>query len=75
MTARQRRVVELIADGLENKEIAPRVGISEAGVRKHVEALFRHYGVVNRASLVRAAIKAGDVEALIVLVGATLLGG
>ncbi|MGH2796515.1 MAG: response regulator transcription factor [Thermoleophilaceae bacterium] len=61
MTPRQVRVLELVADGCANKEIAARLGISEPGVRKHLERLFRRYRVTNRAALVHAAVQWGDL--------------
>jgi DNA-binding NarL/FixJ family response regulator len=62
-TPRQCQVLELVASGSANKEIARMLKISEAGVRKHLEVLFRRYSVSNRASLVRAAIASGDLQA------------
>jgi len=61
LTPRQRRVLELVGDGCANKEIAARLGISEPGVRKHLESLFRRYRVTNRTALVRAAVQSGDL--------------
>lgn len=57
----QRRVLERVADGRTNKEIAAELGISETGAKKHVEKLRRRYGVDNRVSLVRAAVEGGDI--------------
>jgi DNA-binding CsgD family transcriptional regulator len=58
----QRRVLENVADGRADKEIASRLGISEAGAKKHLEKLRRRYGVDNRVSLLRAALEAGDLR-------------
>jgi DNA-binding NarL/FixJ family response regulator len=44
---------DLLKDGLTNKEIAAARGISEQAVKRHVSALFRHYGVDTRAGLIR----------------------
>jgi DNA-binding NarL/FixJ family response regulator len=38
--------------GLSNKEIAHRRGVSEQAVKRHVSALFRHFGVDSRARLI-----------------------
>jgi len=62
VTARQRRVLYLLADGCLNKQIAALTGISEAGVKKHLESLRSRYGVVTRAALLRAAIEQRDVR-------------
>lgn len=50
LTPRQRAVVELIAQGLRNREIADRLGISLHTVRRHVEALLRRLHVRTRAA-------------------------
>jgi DNA-binding CsgD family transcriptional regulator len=41
LTLRQREVVQLIASGLSNQEVAGRLGISERTVRAHCDALRR----------------------------------
>ena len=64
ITARQKRVIELVRAGCANKEIAALLGITEAGVKKHLEALFRRYSVSSRLALVMAAVDAGDVGPL-----------
>jgi DNA-binding CsgD family transcriptional regulator len=60
-TARQREVLERLAAGEISKEIAAGLGISEAGVKKHLESLRHRYGVGTRAAVVRAAIERGDL--------------
>jgi DNA-binding CsgD family transcriptional regulator len=50
LTPRQRVVVELIAQGLRNREIADQLGISLHTVRRHVEALLRRLNVPTRAA-------------------------
>lgn len=52
LTPRQRRVVELIAEGLRNREIADTLGISLHTVRRHVEGLLRRLQVNSRAAAV-----------------------
>lgn len=60
-TARQREVLEHLAAGDISKEIAVALGISEAGVKKHLESLRHRYGVTTRAAMIRAAIERGDL--------------
>ena len=56
LTKRQWLVIQLVRAGKSNKQIARELAISEAGVKKHLEALFRRYGATNRVTLVvRAA--------------------
>ena len=53
LTARQREVIRLVAEGAPNKEIARRLGISEQGVKAHVSRLLERHGAVNRTELAR----------------------
>lgn len=50
LTARQREVLELLAAGLTNTEIAERLGISRDTVKEHVRAIFRRLGVRHRVA-------------------------
>ncbi len=66
LTARQREVLELLAAGATNAEIAQRLVISEKTVDHHVSAVLGKLGAANRreaADLVRAAA-AQDGESL-----------
>lgn len=51
LTARQREVVELVAHGMSNKEIANELNISEGTVKQHIFAIFRILNVTSRAKL------------------------
>jgi DNA-binding CsgD family transcriptional regulator len=55
LTDRQTEVIELVAEGLENKEIGHRIGLSEQAVKEHVSALLRRLAVRNRAALAEIA--------------------
>lgn len=55
LTDRQTLVLELVAQGLENKEIGHRMGLSEQAVKEHVSALLRRLAVRNRAALAEIA--------------------
>lgn len=59
LTARQMQVLELIAQGLSNKQIAYEMGVSEATVKLHINALLRAIGVTNRTQAVITAQKMG----------------
>jgi DNA-binding CsgD family transcriptional regulator len=48
LTQREREVVALVADGLTNKVIARRLGISEGTVKAHLGSAFRRIGVSGR---------------------------
>ncbi len=48
LTEQQYRVLELVAEGLLNKQIADRLAIQERTVKAHVTAIFEKLGVHNR---------------------------
>lgn len=50
ITPRQRVIVEMIAKGMRNREIAAHLGISLHTVRRHVEAMLKRLGVSTRAA-------------------------
>lgn len=52
LSDRQREVLQGLVDGLSNKEIANRIGVSEGTVKMHMAALFRALGVSNRTHAV-----------------------
>jgi RNA polymerase sigma factor (sigma-70 family) len=51
LTARQREIVMLAANGLSNKEIARRLGLSEGTVKVHLHSIYRRLGIRNRTAL------------------------
>ena len=48
LTAREQEVLALVADGLANKNIARRLGISERTVKAHLTRVFQTIGVADR---------------------------
>lgn len=52
LTARERQVLTLIAEGLSNIEIAERLAISEKTVRNHASNIFDKLGVWSRAQAI-----------------------
>jgi DNA-binding NarL/FixJ family response regulator len=57
LSAREREVLLLVAEGLANKQIAKRLGIAERTVKVHLGSVFRRIGVTDRTS---AALWARD---------------
>lgn len=55
LTNRQLQVLNLMKDGMQNKQIAAILGISVSSVKGHIEQLFRHLNVNNRTACVQAA--------------------
>jgi DNA-binding NarL/FixJ family response regulator len=48
LTSREREVLRMVAEGLPNKRIARRLGISEKTVKAHLTSTFRTIGVTDR---------------------------
>lgn len=59
LTNRQNQVLGLVAQGLSNKQIAYEMGVSEATVKLHINALLRSVGATNRTQAVIMAQKMG----------------
>jgi DNA-binding NarL/FixJ family response regulator len=62
LTARERDVLELLVQGLPNKAIAVRLGISDQTVKFHVAAICGKLGAINRTDAVRKGIRRGLVS-------------
>jgi DNA-binding NarL/FixJ family response regulator len=59
LTAREIQVLELLAEGLPNKSIAARLGISDQTVKFHVASIAGKLGAANRTDAVRLAVRRG----------------
>ena len=55
LTARQKEVLQLLQEGMSNKQIAARMALSEATVKVHMSAILKALGVHSRTE---AALKA-----------------
>ena len=62
LTARERDVLALVADGHPNREIAARLDISEHTVKFHLASIFGKLGVSTRTQAVRRALHWGLIE-------------
>lgn len=62
LTAREREVIQSLAKGFSNMEIADKLCISETTVRHHFTAIFSKLHVANRQQLLIAAHQQGLVE-------------
>ncbi len=56
-TAREQDVLRGVFEGLSNKEIGARLGISESSVKAAIQQLFEKAGVRTRSQLVRIALE------------------
>lgn len=60
LTLRQQQVVQLLLEGLSNKEIARRLGITESTVKVHVRSIMSRAGVMSRTQLVLSVLNRAD---------------
>ena len=67
LTRRQHQVLRLLAEGLDNAEIAGRLGISTRTVRSHVSSLLERMGASNRTQAAVTALKKGMIVFALVL--------
>jgi len=61
LTNREQEVLELVADGLPNKEIAKRLFLSEKTVKNHLNNIFKKIEVSDRTNAALYAIKARNI--------------
>lgn len=61
LTSREIQVLERLAEGLSNKAIAARLGISDQTVKFHVASIAGKLGAQNRTDAVRRAVRRGLV--------------
>lgn len=59
ITGQQRKVIEFLAKGHTNKEIAQILGVAPSTVKFHVDGLLERLGVRNRAAIVNTAQELG----------------
>jgi DNA-binding NarL/FixJ family response regulator len=59
VTPREREVLGLLAEGLPNRAVASRLGISTRTAQKHVENLFKKFNVHARRELIGVAGRSG----------------
>lgn len=59
LTEREVQVLELVAEGLSNKSMAARLGISDQTIKAHVASIAGKLGTHNRTATVRRALRRG----------------
>jgi DNA-binding NarL/FixJ family response regulator len=62
LTDREHEVLQFMAQGLQNKEIASQLHISERTVKFHVSAILAKLGAGNRTEAVRMAVQHGLIQ-------------
>ena len=59
LTDREIEVLQLLAQGMANKQIALQLGISEHTVKFHISGIYTKLGVSNRTAAVRMGVRRG----------------
>ena len=57
LTPREKDIMELIVEGLSNKEIAAKLGLSPGTVRTHTSNILAKYNVPSRLKLALVVLK------------------
>ncbi len=60
LTPREQMITGMVGDGLRNKEIANRLGISEGTVKVHLHSIFHKLGIQSRVALAALVRPAGE---------------
>ena len=62
LTPREFEVLRLVAEGLHNREIAVRLGVTEHTVKFHLGAIFGKLGATTRTEAVQKGLRLGIIE-------------
>lgn len=62
LSKREVEVIELVSQGLTNKDVARRLHVSEATVKSHLVHCFTKLGVDNRTAAIAAAVDLGIIR-------------
>jgi DNA-binding NarL/FixJ family response regulator len=62
LTPREREVLQLLADGLGNKEIALKLNISEHTIKFHIRSILGKLGATSRTEAVTRGLRSGLIE-------------
>jgi DNA-binding NarL/FixJ family response regulator len=62
LTAREAEVLRLLAEGLGNKDIAEKLGISEHTIKFHIRSILGKLGAASRTEAVTRGLRSGLIE-------------
>jgi DNA-binding CsgD family transcriptional regulator len=62
LTAREKEVIQLMAQGLANKQIALSLSISEHTVKFHLSSLYAKLGISSRTEAIKRGIELGLIS-------------
>ncbi|MGA2891319.1 MAG: helix-turn-helix transcriptional regulator [Xanthobacteraceae bacterium] len=57
LTHREQEVVVLVTQGLSNKEVARKLGLSEGTVKMHLHSIYRKLDVSGRCTLIADSLR------------------
>jgi len=60
LSKREIEVLDLLVQGMSNKQIALQIGISEKTAEKHITNIYHKIGVASRAGAIRWALEQGN---------------
>jgi two-component system nitrate/nitrite response regulator NarL len=63
LSDRQQQIITLVCDGLSNKEVAEKSGVTEGTIKCHLHTIYEKLGVRSRFELVVALADRGHEEA------------
>jgi DNA-binding NarL/FixJ family response regulator len=63
LTQRELQTLSLLVDGLSNKQIARRLGVSENGAKRHVASVLAKMNCQNRTVAVALVLREGLLDA------------
>jgi two-component system, NarL family, nitrate/nitrite response regulator NarL len=75
LSSRQYEIMDMLAQGKSNKEIARQLNVLEGTVKLHVKGILRKLGVKNRTEAVLVAARAGYLSKGVLGTGAPLSNG
>ena len=61
LTSRERAILQLIADGLDNEEIADRLNFGHGTIKLHVRGILAKFGTSNRTVAAVRAVRLGII--------------
>ncbi len=62
LDSEERRLLELLAEGLDNQQLAEQLGVSEAAVKAKLRRIYRTLGVKRRSEAVAVALRLGLIS-------------
>jgi two-component system nitrate/nitrite response regulator NarL len=65
LSARERQVVDLVSEGLSNKEVARRLNLSAGTVKVHLHRVYRKLSVSNRTALAISTVSDRSVRQIV----------